>query len=151
MYRFIGIMKIRKDEIPYRLLLTYKDFPDKKEALKRLEAYNEISIPKARFTIIDKPISVDDFFEGELDLVDKKLCAYESLAKLKKILNMEVIENKKYREIDLLFSDKEAVLDLFDVKEVDHKEIGGVLLGRGCEDNIVLGEPRLEVDSNLEE
>lgn len=150
MYRFIGVMKVIKDEVPYRLLLTYKDFANKKDAMKRLKTYNEISIPKTTFAIIDKPISVDDFFEKKLELVDKNLCAHESLKKLERILSMKVVEKKKYRDVNLLFTDRETIFDLFDAKEEDCEEMGKVLLSRGFKEGVTLGKPRLKIDLNLE-
>lgn len=144
MYRFIGVMKVRKDKAPYRLLLTYKDFVDKKDAVKRLKTYSEISIPKTTFAIIDKPISLDDFFERKLELVDKNQCAKESLRKLERILSMKVIEKKRYRDINLLFTDRETIFDLFDVKEEDYEEMGKVFLNIGFKEGVILGKPILE-------
>ena len=150
MYRFIGVMKVIKDEVPYRLLLTYKDFTDKKDAMKRLKTYTKISIPKTTFAIIDKPISIDEFFEKKLELVDKNLCAHESLKKLERILSLKVVEKKKYRDVNLLFSDRETIFDLFDPKEEDFEEMGKVALSRGFKEGATLGKPRLKIDLNLD-
>lgn len=146
MYRFIGIMKLTDDEAPYKLLLSYKDFKDKKSALKRLDIYNRIDIPKATFTIIDRPVSIDNFFDVELSKDNKDMYAYESLLKLEKILNMETVENKSYKEVEVLFGGREVAFELFEDKAKEYKEIGNVFYDRGYEENIILGEPKLEVE-----
>lgn len=148
MYRFIGVIKGRKNVAPYDLLITHKDFKDKEEALERLEIYNNINISKAVFTVIDSPVELNDFLRSTFKIIDKKNYSNESLIKLEKVLKMEKLEERVSNNIEALLSNRKPTLDLFEsVYEKFEKppELGSLIFDN-VSDGVILGEAKLKID-----